>query len=104
MRVESELVSIRSHRGGVWIGRLALLALWISGIAVFHGAGGFDSAIVGCWTPLALLAGTSILLAVRRGAFAGAAHRFSPGTLAIHDGRIEVEVRGRRRTLAVRDV
>src|SRR5262249_36750111 len=59
---------------------------------------------VGCWTPLGLLLGTSVLLALRRGPFAGAGRRLSPGAVAIEDGRIEVTLHGRSRTWAVADV
>jgi hypothetical protein len=104
MRVESQLVSVRRHRGGAWPGRIAMLALWLSGAAIFAGVGHLGEATVGCWTPLALLAGTSILLAVQRGTFAGAGGRFSPGRVVVHEGRIEVTSRGRTRGLRLDDV
>ena len=106
MRVDSKLVSVRRPRGGAWPGRLAMLVLWLGGAAIFGGAGHLDGATVGCWTPLGLMVGTSILLALRHGMPSPAAsRRLCPGQRdPSRDGVIEVEIRGRRHGFPVEDV
>jgi hypothetical protein len=101
--VESNQVAVRDLRARAWIGRVAMLALWLAGAAVFGGAGNPSAAAVGCWTPFALLVGTSILLAVRDGGFAGAASGRSPGSVSVEDGAIVVHVRGRTHRFRVED-
>jgi hypothetical protein len=107
MRVESERVSLRSHRERALLVWLLLAALWAVGVAIFTGVGTLAQlppTTVVCWTPIGLLAGTSLLLGVSRGAVAGSARRLSPGSLIVANGMVEVQLRGRRRRFPVTEI
>jgi hypothetical protein len=104
MRVDSELVSVGSPRRTTWALRILMTLLWGGGLAVFCGVGPLGESEMLCLTPLGLLVGTSILLALRDGPFAGAARRLSPGSLTIQNGLVLAQAGGQRRTFSVADV
>jgi hypothetical protein len=107
MRVESERVSLRSHRERALLVWLLLAALWAVGIAIFAGVGALEQvhgAAFACWTPIGLLAGTSLLLGLSRGALAGSARRLSPGSLIVENGTVEVRMGGRHRQFPVTEI
>ena len=104
MRVDSELVSVGSPRRTTWALRILMTLLWGEGLAIFCGVGHLGESEVLCLTPVGLLVGTSILLALRDGPFAGAARRLSPGSLTIQNGLILAQAGGRSRTFPVADV
>jgi hypothetical protein len=94
VRIESDALHFRNQREERWAGVIALACLWALGISVALVAGTSRyEGVAFCWVPLALLAGTSILLGNHRGgALAGTLRgvRHRPGSLTIADGAVEV--------------
>ncbi len=101
MRIDSERVSVRNLAMERWGARLGLIALWIGGGTLAYAYRPASS----CWTPMVLLALTSVVLGVQRGrSLAGGQRRGSPGGLWTDGERVHIAVHGRRHELARGDL
>jgi hypothetical protein len=92
LRIESSDIAVRRVARERWLGRIALVGLWLAGV----GAVALAPGVSFCISPFVLLLVTAMLIGRSHGApIAGVRRLGAPGVVTI-DGGLVVETRGRR--------